>query len=106
MMEELTEICTCDDHCESLCPRHGRENLLQDRALRAEQRIDELEQENGRLKDERDWYKKRIELLQIEQKRFVDRKARTLLCDILANGQLLPDPNGKRYPNTLEGDKK
>ncbi len=38
----------------------------------------------------------RCNRLQTEQKRFRDPE-RTILCDILANGTLLPDPNGKRY---------
>ena len=45
------------------------------------------------------WYAHRCDMLQREQKRFGEGKERTLLCDILANGQLLPDPHGKRYPS-------
>ncbi len=51
----------------------------------------------------RDWYKSRCEMLLREQKRFGEGKARTLLCDILANGQMLPDPNGERYPSPNDG---
>jgi len=42
------------------------------------------------------WYKQRLEMLQREQKRLRDPE-RTLICDIIANGALLPDPDGKRY---------
>lgn len=44
----------------------------------------------------RDFYQRRCDMLQAEQKRMRDPE-RTLVCDILANGQLLPDPHGKRY---------
>lgn len=43
-----------------------------------------------------DFYKRRVQLLEREQHRMRDPE-RTLVCDILANGQLLPDPHGKRY---------
>ena len=42
------------------------------------------------------FYQRRVELLEREQRRMRDPE-RTLVCDILANGQLLPDPTGKRY---------
>lgn len=38
----------------------------------------------------------RINMLAQEQKRMRDPE-RTLVCDIIANGQLLPDPTGTRY---------
>jgi hypothetical protein len=41
-------------------------------------------------------YDGKLRLLTKEQHRMRDPK-RTLLCDIIANGQLLPDPNGSRY---------
>jgi len=41
-------------------------------------------------------YDRKLRLLQTEQHRMRDPE-RTLLCDILANGQLLPDPQGSRY---------
>jgi hypothetical protein len=50
----------------------------------------------NRLESERDWYKKRVELLDKYKDMFREPEL-TLLCDIIANGQLLPDPNGKRY---------
>lgn len=43
-----------------------------------------------------EWYRSRIELLQKAQRRFGEGRERTLLCDIIANGQMLPDKN--RYP--------
>lgn len=49
------------------------------------------------LEDRVRFYKKRCELLQKVQHTMRDPE-RTLVCDILANGQLLPDPNGIRYP--------
>ena len=43
-----------------------------------------------------EWYSRRVNLLGAVQKHMRDPE-RTLVCDILANGQLLPDQNGKRY---------
>lgn len=43
-----------------------------------------------------DFYKRRCESLQ-DQQRFMREPERTIVCDILANGSLLPDPKGKRY---------
>lgn len=48
-----------------------------------------------------EWHRGRIEMLGREQKRMRDPE-RTLVCDILANGQLLPDPKGARYGNLPE----
>lgn len=42
------------------------------------------------------FYKSRCELLQHQQSRMRDPE-RTIVCDILANGELLPDPDGSRY---------
>lgn len=53
--------------------------------------------EIARLKSSRDFYRTRCDLLQKLQVRMRDPE-RTLVCDILANGCLLPDPNGERYP--------
>ena len=44
----------------------------------------------------RNFYKQRCELLQQAQKYMRDPE-RTIVCDILANNALLPDPEGKRY---------
>jgi len=45
----------------------------------------------------------RLALLARVQKHMRDPE-RTLVCDILANGQLLPDPNGKRYGFAATGN--
>ena len=50
----------------------------------------------------RDFYRRRAELLQREQSRMRDPE-RTIVCDILANGTLLPDPHGVRYGERLVG---
>jgi hypothetical protein len=57
-----------------------------------------LKDYNHGLADEVDFYKRRISILEREQK-FMRDPERTLICDVLANGQLLPDPKGKRYGN-------
>lgn len=52
-----------------------------------------------------EFYRSRCDMLQREQTRMRDPE-RVMVCDILANGQLLPDPNGVRYgpPNAeVEG---
>jgi len=43
-METLTEICTCDDFADEPCPRHRRENYLQDEVIK-------LKNENAVLRD-------------------------------------------------------
>ena len=48
------------------------------------------------LKKSLNFYKQRCELLQQVQKYMRDPE-RTIVCDILANNSLLPDPEGKRY---------
>jgi len=47
-----------------------------------------------------DFYRKRCELLQKVQKYMRDPE-RTIVCDILANNSLLPDPSGVRYGQDL-----
>lgn len=55
--------------------------------------------ERLRAADSKWWYKHRVDMLAEHQKRMRDPE-RTLVCDIIANGQLLPDPDGSRYgPN-------
>lgn len=48
-----------------------------------------------------DFYKTRCELLQKVQKYMRDPE-RQIVCDILANNSLLPDPSGKRYGQDLK----
>lgn len=64
------------DHCK------GREDVTE-AALRV-------------VAESREWYRHRMDMLARLQKRMRDPE-RQLVCDILANGQLLPDPKGKRY---------
>jgi hypothetical protein len=53
----------------------------------------------NRLERERDWYRCRVKLLE-QHKSMLREPELTLVCDIMANGQLMPDPDGKRYgPN-------
>lgn len=42
------------------------------------------------------WYRARADVLQAVQARMRDPE-RTMVCDVLANGCLLPDPDGVRY---------
>jgi hypothetical protein len=52
------------------------------------------------LKSSKEWYASRFELLQKVQKYMRDPE-RTIVCDILANNSLLPDPSGERYGQDL-----
>ncbi len=52
--------------------------------------------ETTRLKRSLAFYKDRVNLLEEYQSTMRDPE-RVLVCDILANAQLLPDPQGKRY---------
>ncbi len=55
--------------------------------------------ERLRIAESKWWYKHRVEMLAENQPRMRDPE-RTLVCDIIANGQLLPDTDGSRYgPN-------
>ncbi len=62
--------------------------------------IEKLKKENKDLKFSRDFYKSRCELLGKVQKYMKDPE-RQIVCDILANDNLLPDPEGKRYGKDL-----
>lgn len=42
MAEQLTETCTCDDLCDSPCPRHKREIQLEKRIAELEEAGEEL----------------------------------------------------------------
>lgn len=48
-----------------------------------------------------EFYRGRCDLLQANQHRMRDPE-RTLVCDILANGALPPDPTGERHGGTIE----
>ena len=62
--------------------------------------VEKLEKENQDLKFSRDFYRTRCELLGKVQKYMGDPE-RQIVCDILANNTLLPDPEGKRYGQDL-----
>jgi hypothetical protein len=53
------------------------------------------------LERSRDFYKRRCDLLQDWQGWMRDPE-RTLVCDVLANGQTLPDPQFTRYGHLKE----
>ncbi len=42
-METLKLICTCDDHCDSPCPTHARENMLQDETIKLREIVKKLQ---------------------------------------------------------------
>lgn len=57
---------------------------------------DELVEHCRKLAHSADFNGSRVKILSQLQRHMRDPE-RTLVCDILANGQLLPDPSGKRY---------
>ncbi len=63
----------------------------------------ELVEHCRKLAHSADWNRRRVEMLSRLQKHMRDPE-RTLVCDILANGQLLPDPQGKRYGFAATGN--
>jgi len=65
-------------------------------ALIAKSILKKIQAELAREIRSRQWYQHRVDMLQCEQHRMRDPE-RTLVCDIIANGTLLPDPDGKRY---------
>lgn len=64
---------------------------------------DELVDHCKALKRQHEWRGSRLDLLARVQNHMRDPE-RTLVCDILANGQLLPDPHGKRYGFAATGN--
>jgi predicted helicase len=68
--------------------------------MNRKEHLEELEKDNKNLKISRDFYKSRCELLEKVQKYMRDPE-RTIVCDILANNALLPDPKGERYGQDL-----
>jgi len=57
---------------------------------------DELVEHCRKLTHSSDWNRRRVDMLSRMQ-RHMRTPERTLVCDIIANCQLLPDPDGKRY---------
>ncbi len=57
---------------------------------------DELVEHCRKLSHSADWNRSRVDMLSRMQKHMRDPE-RALVCGILANCQLLPDPQGKRY---------
>jgi len=64
---------------------------------------DELVEHCRWLEHSQDWNSRRVKMLSMLQKHMRDPE-RTLVCDVLANGQLLPDPHGKRYGFVTTGN--
>lgn len=75
-------------------------NIAQDLAMMG---ADDLVKEIERLHRRVLFYQSRCDLLQSWQ-RFMREPERTLVCDVLANGTVLPDKNGGRYPPRSGGE--
>lgn len=109
--ETLDESGDCRK-CDAVCPtcdqlrktltevkrehRKHMEEVVSPFITQLREKLAASEQRVGELESSLDWYKRRVELLAKEQVRMRDPE-RILLCDILANCQLLPDPKGERY---------
>jgi len=63
-MEILKEVCTCDDFTDEPCPRHKRENELQDMVI-------ELRKENKILRDIIFGYNKHLVEMQMDIDRMI-----------------------------------
>ncbi len=59
---------------------------------------EELRRDNKKLYHSKCFYQSRVDKLGMLQKAMRDPE-RMVICDILANGQMLPDPNKERYGN-------
>lgn len=64
-------------------------------------KLEIFQDENEKLKKSKRFYESRCELLQKVQKYMRDPE-RQIVCDILANNDLLPDPSGVRYGQDLK----
>ena len=63
--------------------------------------IECLRKQIANLEASKNFYKSRCQLLQKSQK-YMRIPERIIVCDILANNTLLPDPEGKRYGKDLK----
>ena len=60
-------------------------------------RLEAAEKERDDLRESEKWYRRRCDLLQEQQSKMRDPE-RTIVCDILANGELMhPTVSGDRY---------
>ena len=64
-MEILKEVCTCDDFTDEPCPRHKRENELQDMVI-------ELRKDNRILRDIIFGYNKHLVEMQMDCMKYLD----------------------------------
>ena len=68
-----------------------------DAAVEMIDRLEAAEKERDDLRESEKWYRRRCDLLQEQQSKMRDPE-RTIVCDILANGELMhPTVSGDRY---------
>jgi isocitrate dehydrogenase kinase/phosphatase len=94
LLTEAEEWAEKQRHMSSCIARYSSVLADEIKSLRAQ--IDEQNKDKKKLRGKCLFYQKRCEILQHNQINMRDPE-RTLVCDILANCQLLPDPDGKRY---------
>lgn len=86
------------------CPTCGATGKVKAASAEAEslrRRLEVCLKRTDQLAASRLSYVTRMDLLQKQQERMREPE-RTIVCDILANGALLPDPDGKRYGKPAE----
>jgi predicted nuclease with TOPRIM domain len=91
--KEFTRGVVAELACEEF---RARISALESESAQYREAAEKAAVEVERLRKHADFYLNRCNLLAKNQHRMRDPE-RTLVCDVLANGQLLPDPDGKRY---------
>lgn len=86
--QPFTDLCAVETECE--------EAYTKDLEAEHAAALAAKDAEITRLAESVAWGRRRLDLLQQQQRQMRDPE-RTMVCDILANGALLPDPNGTRY---------
>jgi len=99
--------CPIDNPCYRCRAERAEERIVefQDEALRSEVELVNFRARVVKLENSANFYRKRCTLLERCQRNMRDPE-RQIVCDILANGALLPDPEGTRYGSgsTLKED--
>ena len=91
---------TCKMHFAAVPDMHTQEEWNErwgcDECVSYRTANEQLRKDLTHLESSRHWHRVRVELLSAFTPHMRDPE-RQLVCDILANGQILPDPEGKRY---------
>lgn len=85
-----------EDNCRAISQLAHELGQTRDAEMLARVQLDQARRRADECATTADWHRSRYKLLQREQCRMRDPERR-LVCDVLANAQLLPDPDGERY---------